>query len=234
MNSGIYTITSLSGKMYVGSAVNFKRRLSIHWFDLRIGQHHSRPLQAAYDKYGEENLNFSKLLVCGKEDLLFYEQRALDILKPEYNVCKVAGSRLGAKASPETRSKQRGPKPRQHCLNLSRALKIAMGTPEARLRNSITQKKVQGTTEARVANSARQKVAQMKPEVRAKKGRAILCVETAQKFSNGHEAAEWCIKQGLTSNRNAFVWINRAVRDGRSAYGFNWTLPNEKEMSNEK
>jgi hypothetical protein len=38
-------------------------------------------------------------------NLIFYEQRALDAYNPEYNVCRVAGSRLGQKNTPEANAK---------------------------------------------------------------------------------------------------------------------------------
>ena len=221
--SGIYKITSPSEKMYIGSAIRFKKRWHLHLHKLRHGKHENSKLQKSFNKYGECNLKFSILLICSKHDLLFFEQRVLDILKPEYNICTIAGSSFGVKRSEITKSKQRAPKTKQHCENLSKALLKSLGTEEARRLNSERQKIVQGTLQARLENSARQKIAQNRPEVSAKKaGRQILCVETGQIFPSGHHAAEWCIMRKLTTNKNAFVWINRAVRDNILAYGLNW------------
>lgn len=103
--SGIYTITSPSGKQYVGSAANFRRRWKKHRVELKTGNHHNKPLGAAFKKYGLEKLTFSVLLVCSKQDLLLFEQRAIDVLLPAYNMCKVAGSCLGRVHSQETRAK---------------------------------------------------------------------------------------------------------------------------------
>lgn len=106
MKSGIYKITNtMNGNCYVGSAVNIAHRWYEHRCDLRGGRHHGKMLQRAFSKYGMEVLSFSKLLLCAPEHLLFYEQRAIDILKPEYNCAKVAGSQLGMKHSPETITK---------------------------------------------------------------------------------------------------------------------------------
>jgi len=105
MNSGIYTITSPSGNKYVGSAVNFKARWRQHRHELRRGTHFNNGLQRASSKYGIENLSFKPILVCAVGDLLFFEQRAIDILKPQYNACRTAGSQLGRKHRPESNAK---------------------------------------------------------------------------------------------------------------------------------
>lgn len=104
--SGIYTITSPSGKQYVGSAVNFQRRWKKHRQEMRDGSHHNQPLGHAFKKYGLEQLEFSVLLLCRKEDLVLFEQRAIDILKPQYNMCRVAGNCLGLVHSEETIAKR--------------------------------------------------------------------------------------------------------------------------------
>ena len=101
--SGIYKITNTAnGKIYVGSAKDFSQRWGMHKYQLRRGKHHSPYMQKAYNKHGEGSFVFEIMLVCSKEDLIFYEQRALDALSPcdpsiGYNICKVAGSSLGRK-----------------------------------------------------------------------------------------------------------------------------------------
>ncbi|WP_410931941.1 GIY-YIG nuclease family protein [Pseudomonas sp. SIMBA_067] len=104
----IYQIRNLvSGKTYIGSASNYPVRKSVHLNSLRGGRHRNRHLQSAYDKYGESSLEFSKILICEKRDLLFYEQRAIDCLAPEYNIHRVAGSPAGYSHSPETIEKMK-------------------------------------------------------------------------------------------------------------------------------
>lgn len=99
---GVYEISNLvNGKRYIGSAVSFKKRWGVHRSYLRKGTHHSKKLQSAWAKYGETAFRFNPLLVCGKSDLVFFEQRCLDSMAPEYNLCKVAGSQLGVKHTPE-------------------------------------------------------------------------------------------------------------------------------------
>lgn len=106
MNSGVYSITSESGKIYIGSTKNFAKRWAAHLLTMRNGEHINPMLQAAFLKYGEASLKFRKLIVCSEDDLLFYEQRFIDFLLPEYNISSVAGSPMkGRKHSTETREK---------------------------------------------------------------------------------------------------------------------------------
>src|SRR5688572_24931982 len=93
MRSGVYEIVnSHSGARYVGSASQFRKRCREHIRQLADGRHHSRYLQRAWNKHGPEAFEFRPLLVCERTDLLFYEQRALDALSPEYNIVRKAGS----------------------------------------------------------------------------------------------------------------------------------------------
>lgn len=105
MRSGVYAITSPSGKKYVGSAVNIDMRWNQHRHSLREGKHHCYPLQAASNKYGLDNLIFEVIILAAPINVVMYEQIAMDALKPEYNVCKVAGSPLGHRHTAETKAK---------------------------------------------------------------------------------------------------------------------------------
>ena len=105
MTSGIYSITSPSGGTYIGSAKNFCQRWAQHRRALASGTHPNAPLQSAARKYGMDNLIFAEVLLCDADHrLLMYEQLAIDALHPRYNMCRVAGSRLGVEHSPATRA----------------------------------------------------------------------------------------------------------------------------------
>lgn len=229
MNCGIYKITSPSGNFYIGSAVNFKKRWNLHLHRLKNKTHENSKLQKAFLKYGQEGLKFEKLIICSKIDLLSYEQKLIDFFKPVYNICMIAGSRLGVKASEHTKNKMRKPKSLLHKENLSKAQKdYYKNNHDAKIKNSLAQKIAQNKPERLLQNSLTQKASQMNPKVReAKAGRKVLCVENGLLFSCGHEAADWCFSQGLTKNKNAFVWINHSIRDKRSAYGLNFIVYKE-------
>ena len=102
--SGIYKITNLiNNKMYVGSAVNLKKRKSEHFHTLRNGSHHNYHLQRSFNKYGEENFEFSILeYMFDNSIILQREQYWIDFYrcynaKIGYNICRTAGSHLGMK-----------------------------------------------------------------------------------------------------------------------------------------
>jgi hypothetical protein len=47
------------------------------------------------------------LVYCEAEDAVNLEQKFIDLLKPEYNLCKIAGSSLGRITTEETRKRLR-------------------------------------------------------------------------------------------------------------------------------
>jgi group I intron endonuclease len=105
VKGGVYTITAPSGNQYVGSSVNIAHRWTQHRVRLRRGEHPNAGLQAAWNKYSEEEMAFAVVLVCSRAMLLVYEQIAIDGLKPKYNVRRIAASNVGVKLSAETRAR---------------------------------------------------------------------------------------------------------------------------------
>lgn len=51
--------------------------------------------------YGHNNLYLEILEYCNKDTIIIRDNYYIDILKPEYNILKKAGSRLGFRHSPE-------------------------------------------------------------------------------------------------------------------------------------
>lgn len=111
---GIYKITCLpTGKIYIGGAVNLRKRWNEHRAALRARRHRSQYLQRAWNKYGESAFEFSIVeLLMFAEDVLFREQHWLDQTHCSdpaigYNSCRFAGVTTGIKHSEETRAKMR-------------------------------------------------------------------------------------------------------------------------------
>lgn len=103
--TGIYAFTNMENShQYIGSAANLGARLTRHL----NGSSSSIVLQHAFLKYGISAFTFSILCFCNKDQLLMYEQLALDTFKPYYNILKTAGSSLGYKHTPETLAKISG------------------------------------------------------------------------------------------------------------------------------
>ena len=102
--SCIYQIESrTNNKRYVGSAVNYFNRIRSHLSGLKLNKHENQKLQNHVNKYGIEDLQFSILeVVMFKEDLIRREQFYINLLKPEFNNCPIAGNSLGRKHSKET------------------------------------------------------------------------------------------------------------------------------------
>jgi group I intron endonuclease len=75
MAMGIYKIINIkNNKFYVGSAVNFSRRKTRHFSELRTNKHNNKHLQAAWNKYGEVSFIFAIVEVINdKETLLAAE-----------------------------------------------------------------------------------------------------------------------------------------------------------------
>lgn len=105
MKSCIYKINSVlyPDKLYIGSAVNFSKRKSIHLHWLKKGKHSNKKLQNHFNKYGINDLSFQVVeVVTDKSNLLNREQFFIDTLKPKFNILKVAGSWLGHKHTSES------------------------------------------------------------------------------------------------------------------------------------
>jgi group I intron endonuclease len=104
--AGIYQIQSKRkpNRVYIGSASNIQQRWRAHLSYLRNNKHHAIKLQRHFNKYGEDDFQFSILLGCDKdkEYLLKTEQFFIDSMKPYFNSCPLATSRKGSKATEET------------------------------------------------------------------------------------------------------------------------------------
>ena len=110
MKSGIYKITNpVNGKLYVGSAVSFKRRKRQHFRNLENNKHCNIFLQRSVNKHGIENHIFKVVEHCEKSELIVREQVYLDRYfdggKMCFNICPTAYSTLGRKHTEETLKK---------------------------------------------------------------------------------------------------------------------------------
>lgn len=110
MSAGVYKITCLpTGKIYVGSSVDVRKRTRKHILQLRRGCHDNPILQRAFRKYGEEMFEIECIEIAPRERVVEREQFYLDALQPfgkrGFNVCRTAESVQGVKRSAETRRK---------------------------------------------------------------------------------------------------------------------------------
>jgi group I intron endonuclease len=87
---GIYAIRNLfNGKRYIGSTVNLRSRAKAHRTCLRGGYHHSKKLQRAWNKYGENAFVFEVMECCAASRLDSLEGpviAAYDVVRLGYNM----------------------------------------------------------------------------------------------------------------------------------------------------
>jgi len=109
--SGIYGIRCLpTGKVYIGSAINFLVRWYNHKYLLDRGKHYNFILQAAWEKYGSSAFNFFIVELVEAADLLKRETWHISAFNAAnrlhgFNIEPTAYSRLGFPHTNETKKK---------------------------------------------------------------------------------------------------------------------------------
>lgn len=100
----------ISGKEYLGSTANSKKRLNFY-FDKGSIQGVKMPIYMALLKYGRrtaENFTFEIIEFCKPEDAVVLEQKYLDKYDFDYNINAQANSNLGYKHTETTLAKMKG------------------------------------------------------------------------------------------------------------------------------
>lgn len=109
--AGIYKITTkTNNKSYIGSSVNLYQRLQRHKRDLLNQKHCNIYLQRVFDKYGIDEFVYEILEQVDINTIYIREQYYINLYDTAnhdigYNLCPVAGSRLGSRHSSSTLEK---------------------------------------------------------------------------------------------------------------------------------
>ena len=104
--SGIYCwVNNVNGSKYICSSNNLYRRLLQYYNTEYLLKHDNMVICMALLKHDYSNFNLEILEYCDGKDLIIREQYYIDLLKPEYNIKKKAGSLLGFKHREETIAK---------------------------------------------------------------------------------------------------------------------------------
>jgi len=91
------------GGVYIGSTVDFRKRINMHENRLIANVHHSYIMQNSWNKDNSMFCVSIIEIVGNAEDLLKREQYWIDKLNPRYNICKIAGNSIGCKRTDQTR-----------------------------------------------------------------------------------------------------------------------------------
>nr|YP_009744343.1 GIY-YIG endonuclease [Xylaria hypoxylon]QIE13211.1 GIY-YIG endonuclease [Xylaria hypoxylon] len=121
-------INKINSKTYVGSSVNLAARFYLY-YSLKQLNSQKTAIHNALLKYGHKNFKLEILEYCVEgANPVEREQYFLDILKPEYNICKIANSPLGVKRnkmfSIKLSKTRRGKKIRKSSLNSVSAVRF--------------------------------------------------------------------------------------------------------------
>lgn len=181
--SAIYVIRNrVTGRIYVGSAMNATRRFIEHRRDLKAGNHANAKLQSSWCKHGAEAFEFQVIeIVEDPARLLAREQHWIDTMEAVgkgYNLNPTAGSNLGLKMSNASRQRMseaaKGkPKSPEHVEKVRQALKGRTMTDEQRMKMRLAKL---GKKRAPHSEETRRKMSE------AAKGRTF-SVETRQKMA---------------------------------------------------
>lgn len=216
--AGVYVIENTqSGRIYVGSAVNLRARKHGHWGSLQRGCHKNAHLQSAWNKYGSEAFVMRPILICDRRDVVFFEQRAMDVLlKNErgYNKAPRAGNNFGIKRGvPKAR-----PISEAHRAALSAANRGRVITADTRAKlaaANLGKRRGPHTEEARQKISSAQKGRPLSPEhvaaLRRKKN-----IERYELDGQSLTLREWSERTGISlsslQSRISYGWpVARAL-----------------------
>jgi len=120
--AGIYQWTHKeSGRSYIGSSYYLSQRFYLYFSKTHLKHNKSMHICNALANYKYEEFSLTILEYIDITNLsleevrlliLLREQEYIDTLKPKFNICSTAGSRLGIKASAETKAKMKENHPR--------------------------------------------------------------------------------------------------------------------------
>lgn len=198
---------------------------------LANGRHHCRRLQHAWRKY-DGDLKFSVLLVCAKDDTTLFEQRAIDVIKPRYNLAQNAMNRAGVKWTAEQRARQKERMNRPDTIAKFRAAALARPpiSDEHRAKLSAVLNSPETRARQRAATLGKKLSAEHRAKLSAQRAgkphkRCNATAETRAKMSATHTARLAFVKAtpevkaqryaDWNRRRREHALIDRAIASGR-------------------
>jgi group I intron endonuclease len=173
-------------------------------------------LQRAYNKYGKENIKFEILLYCNNNDLLFFEQRAIDSYnkKELYNICLNAGNTFGIKHSKKA-NKEKSIRQMGHVTSVITKEKI---------RKSLTGKKHTEERKRNISIAHKGKMTGFKhPRIKP-----IIQLKNNKKINFWISASD-AFKELRIQRINIIKCCNKEY-GRKSAGGYNWRFATDEEI----
>ena len=136
--TGIYCWTNLiNSKSYIGSANDLRTRFYVYFSSNRL-MNSKMTIYKGILKYGYSNFKLDILEYCTPNVLLEREQYYIDLIKPEYNNLRIAGSSIGYKHTIDALKKFRTRKVSEITrANLAKAARDRVLTDAARAKISL-------------------------------------------------------------------------------------------------
>lgn len=233
--SGIYKIENIiTGKLYIGQAVDYEKRKISHINALRGNYHSNKYLQKSWNKYGENAFEFSLVIECDVEQLneleIEYIRRFDTVIPNGYNMTKGGDGVRGFKWSEESRvaaSESRKGKrtgadsPWFGKTRVPETLeKMRIATSALWQNPEFRQHQVEAHTGKKQSDETKRKrsIALM-GNVNNKRAHRYRCVETGVEYASIGQ-----IDLGIKFQRTA---IHRACKRGIRAYGFHWQFADD-------
>jgi group I intron endonuclease len=127
--AGVYCwINIQSGKKYVGSSIDLWRRF-MQYYNIKCITKTSKSsyICRALLKEGYSAFRIEILEYCDPSLVIMREQHYIDLLNPEYNILKIAGSLFGYKHSPESLKKMSDLAKNRSAETLAKLREAALG-----------------------------------------------------------------------------------------------------------
>lgn len=230
---GIYQILNIkNSRRYIGSTMDFRARFNTHKSHLKSNRHGNSYLQNAWNKYGEDAFEFTKILICEPKDLIMYEQifmdyyRSLDLV---YNVRMNAENNIGI--APANKGVPLSEERKEHLRKINLGKKH---TEESKVKMSIASTGRYHTEEAKKKISETKRKNPMSLEARqalSNKGKSqTISIETREQISKkltGNKLSQESINKRTETRR-----INRekAIAEGKT-YGMNTWSEEQREKT---
>jgi hypothetical protein len=246
---GIYSITSPSGRQYIGQAQSFKIRWQKHITSLRKGNHRCKPLQKAWDKYGEDSFIFSKIAIIPIDQLSIREQEQFDAFVSSGKREKLYNVSLCAKAPMRgiTGVDHPGSLP---VLCITNGMTFINGLDAVQwLRQNGYPKADNSTISAAISGRLRTAYGlrwgrigdESKPEdaptIRSiprgsnhYAAKSVVCIQTGMQFDTVSKAAAWLREHGFPKASHRLI-SSVCLGNEKTGYGYQWKYSGDPDPS---